>query len=239
MRTDPVVRRLKELLRGDFIGDVLHIHGTMSQAMLGELSEETDQWRLDPDLSGGCALMNIGIYPLNTTRFILEADPTEVYGHTRSEHDPFEAVDEHATFQLRFPDGVRALCSVSQNAQHASRLEITGTDGQLLLDPAFYEREDRELTLVRDGVESEIEFDPVHQLEEEFAYFGHHLLTDTNFVSIRDRHCQKSRFDDICGDTSPISCTPILTSIRHVPLSGKTESAYLAPNPTRARQRCT
>ncbi|MCU4719159.1 D-xylose 1-dehydrogenase Gfo6 [Halapricum hydrolyticum] len=182
MQTDPAVRRLKELLRGDFIGDVLHIHGTMSQTMLGELGEETGQWRLDPDLSGGCALMDIGIYPLNTTRFILDADPTEVYGHTRSAHDPFEEVDEHATFQLRFPDDVRALCSVSQNAQHASRLEITGTDGQLILDPAFYEREARELTLVRDGVESEIEFDPVHQLEEEFAYFGHHLLTDTNFV---------------------------------------------------------
>ncbi|QSG05699.1 D-xylose 1-dehydrogenase Gfo6 [Halapricum desulfuricans] len=182
MQTDPAVRRLKELLRGDFIGDVLHIHGTMSQTMLGELSEEADQWRLDPDLSGGCALMDIGIYPLNTMRFILDADPTEVYGHTRSAHDPFEEVDEHATFQLRFPDDVRALCSVSQNAQHASRLEITGTDGQLILDPAFYEREARELTLVRDGVESEIEFDPVHQLEEEFAYFGHHLLTDTHFV---------------------------------------------------------
>ncbi len=95
MQTDPAVRRLRELLRGGFVGDVVHIHGTMSQTMLGELSEDTDQWRLDP---------------------------------------------------------------------------------------AFYERDAREVTLVRDGVRSEIELDPVHQLEEEFAYFGHHLLTDTDFL---------------------------------------------------------
>ena len=182
VQIDPAVRRLRELLRGGFVGDVVHIHGTMSQTMLGELSEDTQQWRLDPALSGECALIDIGVYPLNTTQFVLEADPSEVYGHTRSEHDPFEGVDERATFQLQFPDEVRALCTVSQNAQHASRLEITGTDGQLVLDPAFYEREAREVTLVRDGVRSEIEFDPVHQLEEEFAYFGHHLLTNTDFL---------------------------------------------------------
>jgi xylose dehydrogenase (NAD/NADP) len=181
MQTDPAARRVRDLLRAGFVGDVVHVHANMSQQMLGELTGDVDQWRLDPELSGGNALMDIGIYPLNTTRFVLEADPIRVFGHTRSEHEPFREVDEHATFRLEFPGDVHALCTVSQNAQHASRLELTGTEGQLVLDPAFYEREDRGVTVVREGVEAEIDFEQVHQLEEEFAYFGHHLLADTTF----------------------------------------------------------
>jgi xylose dehydrogenase (NAD/NADP) len=125
--------------------------------------------------------MDIGISPLNTVRFALGADPIRVSGRTRTEHDAFAGVDEHATFRLEFPGGVDALCTVSQNAQHASRLELTGTDARLILDPAFYEREDRGFAVVRDGTRVDVDFDQVHQIEEEFAYFGHQLLTGEPF----------------------------------------------------------
>ena len=178
MQTDPAVRRIRDLLEDGFIQDVTHVHATMSQTMLAELTGEADQWRLDPELSGGCALMDIGIYPINTTRFVLGRDPIRVSGQTRTEHEAFADVDEHASFRLKFPGGVEAMCTGSQNAQHASRLELTGTEGRLILDPAFYEREDREVAIVRGGTRMDVEFDSVHQLEEEFAYFGHQLLTD-------------------------------------------------------------
>ncbi|MFB6090777.1 MAG: D-xylose 1-dehydrogenase Gfo6 [Halobellus sp.] len=181
MQTDPAVRRLRDLLEAGFAGEVVHVHATMSQTMLGELGGDHDQWRLDPELSGGCALMDIGVYPLNTTRFVLDADPVRVSGRTRTEHEPFAGVDEHATFKLAFPGGVDAMCTVSQNAQHASRLEVTGTDARLILDPAFYEREDRGFAVVRDGTRVDVDFDQVHQIEAEFAYFGHQLLADEPF----------------------------------------------------------
>ena len=181
MQTDPAVRRLRDLIDAGVAGDVVHVHATMSQTMLGELGDDTDQWRLDPELSGGGALMDLGVYPINTTRFALGTDPVRVSGRTRSEHPAFADVDEHATFRLEFPDDVDALCTVSQNAQHASRLEVTGTEARLLLDPAFYEREDRGFAVVRDGTRVDVEFDQVHQIEAEFAYFGHHLLADEPF----------------------------------------------------------
>ncbi|WP_277553314.1 D-xylose 1-dehydrogenase Gfo6 [Halobaculum limi] len=181
MQTDPAVRRLRDLLQAGVAGDVVHVHATMSQTMLGELGGDHDQWRLDPDVSGGCALMDIGVYPLNTTRFVLDADPVRVSGRTRTEHEAFAGVDEHATYTLEFPDGVDAMCTVSQNAQHASRLEVTGTDARLILDPAFYEREDRGFAVVRDGTRVDVDFEQVHQPEEEFAYFGHQLLAGESF----------------------------------------------------------
>jgi len=180
MQTEPAVRRAKELYEAGFIGDALQVHGQMTQTMLGEISGETDQWRLDPELSGGCALMDLGVYPVNTTRFILGMDPTEAFGRTASEHEPFADVDERASFHLQFPEDVTAVCTVSQHAQHASQLRITGTEGQLTVEPAFYEREDRGLTVTRGGVETEIDFEGIHQLEEEFAYFGHCLVTGTD-----------------------------------------------------------
>lgn len=181
MQTDPAVRRLRDLLEAGVAGDVIHVHATMSQTMLGELGSDHDQWRLDSELSGGCALMDLGVYPLNTIRFVLGADPVRVSGRTRTNHEAFADVDEHATYRLEFPGGVDALCSVSQNAQHASRLEVTGTEARLILDPAFYEREDRGFAVVRDGTRVDVDFDQVHQIEEEFAYFGHQLLADEPF----------------------------------------------------------
>ncbi len=181
MQTDPAARRLRDLVDAGVAGDVIHVHATMSQTMLGELGSDFDQWRLDPELSGGCALLDIGIYPLNTVRFALGADPVRVSGRTRTEHDAFAGVDEHARYRLEFPGGVDALCTVSQNAQHASRLEVTGTDARLILDPAFYEREDRGFAVVRDGTRVDVDFEQVHQIEEEFAYFGHQLLAGEPF----------------------------------------------------------
>jgi len=79
MQTDPAVRRLRDLLEAGVAGDVIHVHATMSQTMLGgELGSDHDQWRLDSELSGGCALMDLGVYPLNTIRFVLGADPARV-----------------------------------------------------------------------------------------------------------------------------------------------------------------
>ena len=181
MQTDPAVRRLRDLRSAGVVGDVVHVHATMSQTMLGELAGDTDQWRLDPELSGGCALMDLGVYPINTTRFVLDEDPVQVSGRTRTRHEAFAGVDEHASFRLAFPDGVDALCTVSQNAEHASRLEVTGTDGRLILDPAFYEREDRGFAVVHDGTRVDVDFEQVHQIEAEFAYFGHQLLAGEPF----------------------------------------------------------
>ncbi|MFB6152906.1 MAG: D-xylose 1-dehydrogenase Gfo6 [Halodesulfurarchaeum sp.] len=179
MQTEPAVRRMKALVSAGFIGDPVAIHANMSQTMLDEVAGDPDTWRLDPEMAGGGALMDLGIYPLNTARFILERDPLRVSGRTWSNQDAFGEVDEHASARLEFPDDLQAHVTASQNAQHASRMEITGTRGQLVLDPAFYEREPRKMTIVRDGMEVELDVPPVHQLEEEFAYFGHQLLEES------------------------------------------------------------
>ena len=179
MHTEPAVRRAKDLLDAGYIGDPVFIHGNMTEPIL-ELVPDPDQWRLDWELSGGCATMDIGIYSLNTSRFLLGADPESVMGSVASVHEAFDDVpDEHVAFQVDFPGNTFALCTASQNAHMASHIRVTGTTGELLVEPAFYPWDDRKLTFSRNGTTMDIEFEQVDQMEEEFAYFAHCLLTGT------------------------------------------------------------
>lgn len=177
MQTEPAVRRMRELIRERFIGDPVEVHGRMSQRLL-EMNPDPDQWRLDPDLAGyGTSVMDLGPYPLNTARFVLDADPVRARATMASPSVGFEAVpDERATFLLEFPDDVTASCSVSQNAHQSDRFTVLGTEGELSLIRAFHGSDRRELTLVRGDVRSILDIEPVDQMTEEFDYFADCLL---------------------------------------------------------------
>lgn len=177
MQTEPAVRRAKELISAGYIGDPVFVHGNMTEPIL-ELVPNPDQWRLDWDLSGGCAAMDIGIYSLNTARFLLDDDPLRVRGSVASVQPEFDDVpDEHAAFQLDFPGNTFALCTASQNAHMASHIRVTGTEGQLRIEPAFYPWDDRKLHLSHGDADVQIEFEQRDQMQEEFEYFAHCLLT--------------------------------------------------------------
>ncbi len=178
MQTEPAVRRARELIRDGFVGDPILVQGHMSDSLL-ELIPDPDQWRLDPELSGGCSLIDIGIYPLNTTRFLLDAEPVSVQGRTVSVHDAFSEVDEHVTFQVAFTDDVSAIYSASHNAHGASHLKVLGSEGEITLEPVFFPWDDREVVLRRGGTVDRITFEQVDQMEEEFDYFGHCLRSGT------------------------------------------------------------
>ncbi|WP_423746866.1 D-xylose 1-dehydrogenase Gfo6 (plasmid) [Haladaptatus sp. SPP-AMP-3] len=183
MQTDPQVRRMRELVRDGAIGDPVAVHGHMEQQMLDVVSGNPDQWRLDPDLAGyGSTVMDLGIYPLNTARFVLDADPVSVTAQMHSEHEAFDDVpDEHATFSLRFDDGTYAACTVSQNAHLSGGVRVIGTEGELRLDPAFLGATPQTLTLrLADGREMEIDDGRRDlfgdEMTEEFDYFADRVV---------------------------------------------------------------
>ena len=178
LHTEPLARRARELVDEGFVGDPVFVAGNMSQPLL-EMIPNPDQWRLNEDLSGGASVMDIGVYPLNTTRFLLDADPAEVRATMHSDHDAFADVpDEYAAFQVTFEDGTYGTYTASQNAYNTDHLRVTGTEGELRLERAFHMSEDRTLTVARDGSRTRFEYDSVDQMTEEFDYFAHCLLTD-------------------------------------------------------------
>ena len=176
MHTQPAVRRAKELLQEGIIGEPVQVYGNNSQVLM-DIFDDPDQWRLDPDLSGyGTSVMDLGIYPINTARFLLESDPVAVTAQMGSYGDAFDDVpDERAAFTMRFADGIHAACTTSQHAHDDSQLKVTGTEGQLDLYPAFHG--EAELSISRGETTTDVTFEEVDEMEAEFEYFADRVLS--------------------------------------------------------------
>ncbi|MFC4436522.1 MULTISPECIES: D-xylose 1-dehydrogenase Gfo6 [Natrialbaceae] len=177
LRTEPTVRRTRELVRNGVIGEVVQVHGGFSHPLLEHSGPDT--WRLDPALAGGGALVDLGVYPLNTIRYLLDCDPVSVYATTHSNGEPFEAVDEHVAFQLEFPTGATASCTASFDAHGNSRLELIGTDGMISIASPFGGVVPQEIVVESGDVRAEYTGPPVDEVREEFDYFGYCVLTGT------------------------------------------------------------
>jgi xylose dehydrogenase (NAD/NADP) len=180
MHTEPAVRRARDLIAAGAIGEPQAVRGTMSQRLLERIDPDPDQWRLDAELAGGGALFDIGLYPLNTARFLLDADPVAVVGRTRSSHDAFDEVEETVSFTATFPGGVSASCFASHNARQSSRIYVTGTEGQVDVEPAFFQDQQRVLHASRGDGRARIEISEVDQMLEEFDYFAHQIATGSD-----------------------------------------------------------
>lgn len=109
------------------------------QAINAQLEDDPDVWRLKRDLAGGGALPDIGLYCLNTVRFLLAEEPDEVFAHQFSTPDDprFLEVEESVAWTMRFPSGTLATCVTSYNAARANRIGVHGDKAWLSMDPAF------------------------------------------------------------------------------------------------------
>jgi xylose dehydrogenase (NAD/NADP) len=169
MQLDPVVRRLRTLLDEGVIGNPIEAHGSFSRHVLEKGG--VDQWRLDPKLAGGGALMDLGIYPLNTTRFVLGVDPTAITATTTAPDEGF-SVDEHVGFELLFPGDTIGSFTASFGAYPGSHFSVLGTEGRITIDPAFDAPLDRDVRIDHGG--SRIDFIGAgrNEIAEELDYFA-------------------------------------------------------------------
>ncbi|MBV0925826.1 Gfo/Idh/MocA family oxidoreductase [Halomicroarcula limicola] len=178
MHTEPAVRRARDLVASGYVGEPMSVTGDMSQRLLERIDPDPDQWRLDEWLAGGGALFDIGLYPLNTARFLLDADPVAVTGNVSSTHDAFDDVDETVAFSAEFPHEVYAQCYASHNARQSSGITVTGTEGQVRVEPAFFQDQPRKLHVSRGDGRATVELEKVDQMLEEFDYFADRLRGD-------------------------------------------------------------
>jgi predicted dehydrogenase len=96
------------------------------------------QWRLRADLAGGGALMDVGIYALQTCRSLTGEEPDLISAlETKTDPQKFAEVDESIVWQMRFPSGVTASCSTSYNANGINRFRAIAERGWFGLDPAY------------------------------------------------------------------------------------------------------
>jgi predicted dehydrogenase len=140
------------------------------------------QWRHKRALAGGGALPDIGLYCLNTARFISGEEPVELFarGFSPPGDARYAEVEETMSFMLRFPSGfmANALCSYGARDDKYQRLDFArGTIDM----PRAYRYEGQALHLARnqDGqdMRSELVLPPTNQFAEELDHMADCILT--------------------------------------------------------------
>jgi predicted dehydrogenase len=106
-----------------------------------DLNEPSDAWRLDMKMSGGGALVDMGIYGVSASRYLLNEEPVEVraWSHTDPGDVRFKDTAQMIAWQFRFPSGAIAEGSTSFSYASTMAFRAYGDSGRLTADPgAFY-----------------------------------------------------------------------------------------------------
>ena len=125
-----------EIIRMRKAGDFGNIK--FFQGLCGFRIGDPTQWRLSKQLAGGGSLMDIGIYAINGSRYMVGEEPVWVTAQeTKTDTQKFkEGVDETIQFQLGFPSGVVASCLSTYSMNNLDRFFLNGEQGFAELQPS-------------------------------------------------------------------------------------------------------
>jgi predicted dehydrogenase len=141
---EPSTSHLKKLILSGNLGRIDVIHTAFSELYSPGVSQG---WLLDSKLAGGGPLMDLGVYCVNTTRWLVDEDPSEVSAQSwANAPESFRDVEEGVCFRLRFPSGLVVNGSSSYGAALSSFIFVQGTKGWASLAPVFPFDEVRQLT---------------------------------------------------------------------------------------------
>src|SRR5687768_17262324 len=140
-------------------------------------------WRLNKKLAGGGALMDIGIYALNATRYLTGEEPLEVnaMSHTPPNDERFKEVEDMIAWQLKFPSGVIANSSTSYS-HGANRFRVVGPDGYIESEP-FLSYGGLALRKVVKGKGEPVELTQVNHFAAEMDHMSECVLNDKNSLT--------------------------------------------------------
>ncbi len=130
---EPYHMEIKRLGQEKVFGQVRLI-----EASLGYKSGDPSEWRLNKALAGGGPLINLGVYCVQSNRYVLGEEPISVtaqFGPVTNKK-LFTQVEESITWQLVFPGG--AICtSTSTYNCSVDRFFASAEDGFFELSPAI------------------------------------------------------------------------------------------------------
>lgn len=134
VRTHPQWLRTRELIRSGRIGELRSIIGAFSY-----FNRDAANIRNVLDWGGG-GIYDIGCYPITTSRFIFDEEPSRVIGLV--ERDPEFSIDRLASVILDFPTG-QSIFTCSTQLVPYQRMQFLGTKGRIEIEIPFNAPNDR------------------------------------------------------------------------------------------------
>jgi predicted dehydrogenase len=128
VRTHPQWLRTRELVRTGRIGELRAIAGVFSYFNRDAANvRHVAEW-------GGGGMLDIGCYPITTSRFVFGEEPSRVVGLI--ERDPEFKTDRLASAILEFPSGQATFTCGTQMVPY-QRMQFFGTKGRIEIEIPF------------------------------------------------------------------------------------------------------
>jgi len=132
LHSEPYTQEVQRMVREKTFGVIRYVN-----AEAGYWSDShPNQWRLDKKLSGGGALVNMGVYSIQSAIYGTGENPISVSAQefsTRPEY--FKGTDETISAQFEFPGGIVGNIFTSHNV-NTNRLYVSAAKGWFELHPA-------------------------------------------------------------------------------------------------------
>jgi|SRR5271169_2072201 len=171
---EPSTLYLKSLVSSGALGRIDMIHTSFSEMFNPRIAPD---WLLDASLAGGGPMMDLGVYCVNTSRWLAGEDPVEAVAHAwRHDTRRFNSVEEGVAFRLNFPSSLVVLGSSTYSAAISSFIFLQGSKGWVSLSPAFtYEDERRVIGKIAGRVVDRL-FKPLDEFALEIDAFSTAIL---------------------------------------------------------------
>lgn len=141
---EPSTLFLKRLIQDGSLGRIDMIHTAFSELYVPGVSQA---WLVDREMAGGGPLMDLGVYCVNTSRWLVEEDPCGVTSVSwANDAARFRQVEEGISFRMLFPSGLSVVGSSTYSAALSSFVYVQGTKGWACLSPAFPFEVERRVT---------------------------------------------------------------------------------------------
>jgi predicted dehydrogenase len=143
-----------------------------------------EQWRHKKALAGGGALPDIGLYCLNTARFLTGEEPVEIMATQYSPPDDprYAEVEETVSFTLRFPSNTLVNCLTSYGARDDKHQRLNFEKATVDMANA-YKYEGQKMTVTeldgKESAEKSIDLPHNNQFAAEIDHFAECILNDT------------------------------------------------------------
>jgi predicted dehydrogenase len=168
---EPASVRLKNMIANGDLGRIDVIHTLFAE--LRPFGDNSPSWLFSRELCGGGPLTDLGVYCVNTCRWLVDEDPVAASGVSWV-RDPrrYKEVEEGIAFRLDFPSGLILQGTAAYSAAFSSFVHVHGEKGWAELAPAFAFEEERRLSGKIAGHWFARTFKPIDEFALELDYFS-------------------------------------------------------------------
>ena len=177
---EPYNRRAMQMVRSRADGRLIAFNGINTQTVA---EDGAQQWRHKKAMAGGGSLFDIGLYCLNTARFLTGEEPVEIFATSYSPPgDPrFAEVEETIAFMLRFPSSTIANCLASYGGRDDKHQRLNLEKVAIDMPNAYQYRGQQLIVMGRQEdatSENRLDIQPKNQFATEIDHMADCVLQD-------------------------------------------------------------